>query len=99
MVHVIVHRERHAGIHAIDRAGAGVDQVTHLIVPATFQQVGKADDVGVDVGVGVLQGIAHSRLRRQVDHRVETMLCKQGFQGWPVNQVDSREGEARLGLQ
>jgi len=36
-------------------------------VPASFEDVEKADDVAVDVHVGILEGVAHARLSRKVN--------------------------------
>jgi hypothetical protein len=45
--------------------------VLHLAVAAAFEDVHEADQVAVDVGMRVLQRIAHAGLGGQVDHAVE----------------------------
>ena len=38
-------------------------------VPAAFQDVEEADEIGVDIGVRILQRVAHAGLGRQVHDR------------------------------
>ncbi len=94
MVHVVVHRERHARVGAVYRAGRRKDEVLHPAVAAAFQDVGEADDVGVDVGVRVLQRIAHAGLGGQVDDDVETLVLEEPLHALPVGQVEPGELEA-----
>jgi hypothetical protein len=43
----------------------------HLVVAAAFENIGEADDVAVDVGVRILQRVANTGLRGQVNDLVE----------------------------
>ena len=49
-----------------------------LLMAAALQHMAKGHQVAVDVGSGILQGVAHARLRRQVDHRAKAILRKEG---------------------
>jgi hypothetical protein len=68
-------------------------------VAATFQHVHEADQVAVDIGMRVLQRIAHAGLGCQVDHPVETLLQRTALHGRPVGNVDLHEAEVLVRLQ
>ncbi len=78
LVDIVVHREGHVGVGAIDAAGTGIDQVLDAVVAATFEDVAKTDQVGLYIGVGILEGIAHTRLGGEVDDMVGLFAIKQG---------------------
>ena len=66
MVHVLVNREWHRGVGSVDRARRGVHEVFYLVVPASFQDVQRADDVAFDVAVRVFDGVTDTCLCDQV---------------------------------
>ena len=92
MVDVLVHRERHLRVGAVDRARRRVDQVLHAVVPAAFEDMQEADEVGVDVGVRVVERIAHAGLRRQVDDPLDAGANR--ARSFAVGEVELVEGEA-----
>ena len=55
MVDVLVHRERHLGVEAVDGRRRREDQVLDRVVAAPLEDVEETDDVAVHVGVGVDQ--------------------------------------------
>ena len=67
MVDVLVHREGHGGVGAVDAAAARVREVLHALVAAGLEHVGEADEVALDVGVRVGERVADARLGGQVD--------------------------------
>lgn len=54
-------------------------------MPRGFEDIVEADDVALDVGIGVLYTVAHSGLGGEVDDDIKTMLGKEsvdkGFVG------------------
>ena len=84
MIDVVVNRKRHLGIAAIDRTRRGIDEVLDLRMAATFQNVQKSFDVAVRIGMRVHQGIAHTRLRRQMDHAPDRLLREQLLHPGPI---------------
>lgn len=50
------------------------------VMAAGFEDVVEADDVAIDVYVRVIDGISHTRLRREIHHNVKVVLSKE-----PVN--------------
>ncbi|MDT4872881.1 hypothetical protein FQZ97_1080910 [compost metagenome] len=77
LVDGILDGEGHLGIHAVDRAAGGVDQVANAVLPAAFQHVDETSQVDVGVDMGILQRVAHASLSREVDHALELMLAEQ----------------------
>lgn len=92
--------ERNLLVAAVDRAGAGVDQVLHRMVAACLEDVEEADEVALEVDARVLDGVADARLGGEVHHDVEAVLGEQALDEGGVAQVAAHEGEAavRIGL-
>ena len=76
MVDVLVNRERHGGVGAIDTGTAGIHQVFDTAVAAAFQNMCKANDVAVDVGQWVVNGITYTRLGCEIHYSIWFMSFK-----------------------
>ena len=90
--------ERHLLVAAVDRAGAGVDQVLDRVVAACLKDVEEADEVALEVGTRVLDGVADARLGGEVHHDVEAALGEQALDEGGVAQVAANESEAAVGV-
>lgn len=66
--------------------------------PAPLEHVREADEVAVDVGVGVIERGADARLSRQVDDAVEGRLGEERRRRTTVGEVDLYEPEPILPL-
>jgi hypothetical protein len=84
VVDAVMLGERHLGVAAVHAGARCIGQVLHLAVPAAFQDVHEADEVAVDIGMRVLQRVAHAGLGRQVDDPVEPSFGKQSGHAGPV---------------
>ena len=47
------------------------------VVPAALQHVDEALDIGVDIGVRMVDRITHAGLSREVDHHLKPVLREQ----------------------
>lgn len=67
---------------------------------AGLEHVEEADEVALEVGTRVLDGVADARLGGEVHHDVEAVLSEQSLDEGGVAQVAAHEGEAavRIGL-
>jgi aspartate 1-decarboxylase len=54
MIDIVMYREWHRSVHTVNGAAAGVHKVPDLVVAAAFQNMSKAHNVAVDVGVGIV---------------------------------------------
>lgn len=97
-VHAVLLGERHLLVAAVDRAGAGVDEVLDRVVAAGLEHVEEADEVALEVGTRILDGVAHARLGGEVHHDVEAVLGEQALDEGGVAQVAAHEGEAAVGV-
>lgn len=88
--------ERHLLVAAVDRAGAGVDEVPDRVVAAGLEDVEEADEVALEVGAWVLDGVADARLGGEVHNDVEAVLGEQPLDEGGVAQVAAHEGEAAV---
>lgn len=70
------------------------------VVAAGLEYVEEADEVALEVGARVLDGVADARLGGKVHHDVEAVLGEQALDEGGVAQVAANEGEAavRVGL-
>ena len=68
MVDIVGGSERHAGIATVDRGRRRVEEMPASGMPATFQHVEEAADIGVRVGVRVDQRMAHAGLGGEIHH-------------------------------
>lgn len=69
------------------------------VMPAALQHVDEALDVGIDVGVRVLERIAHAGLRCQINDDGEAMLREKRPHRRAVCQIELHEPEVRMALQ
>lgn len=90
--------ERNLLVAAVDRAGAGVDEVPDRVVAAGLEHVEEADEVALEVGTRILDGVAHARLGGEVHHDVEAVLGEQALDEGGIAQVAAHEGEAAVGV-
>ena len=63
------------------------------MLPAALEHVEEADEVGIDVGVRVLERVAHAGLRREMDHPLRPVSANSSRRP-RVGEVDLREAEA-----
>ena len=70
-------------------------QMLHRMVPAGFQHVEEADDVGVDVGPGMVDAVAHARLGRQIDDNIRGGFPEQFFHHVTIGDVALHKRELR----
>ena len=69
------------------------------VVPAAFQDVGEALDVGVDIGVRILQRIADAGLRREMHHVGKLLGGKQSGNACAIGEIELEEAEVRVTLE
>ena len=48
-------------------------------MPATFQHIDETFEVGVDIGMRMIDRMTHARLRREMDHPGKPVLGEQAF--------------------
>lgn len=66
------------------------------MVAAGLEHVEEADEVALEVGARVLDGVADARLGGEVHHDVEAVLGEQALDEGGVAQVAAHEGEAAV---
>jgi len=96
VVCMVVSAERTGVVKAVYRGTGGVDQMLHLAVPAAFENIQKTDDVGIDVLVGVVEGVAHAGLGGQMYDPVEAAFLEKAFHRRPVFQLHPYKAEFRI---
>lgn len=68
------------------------------MVAAGLKDVEEADEVALEVGARVLDGVADTGLGREVHHDVETVLREQALDKGGVAEVAANEGETAVGV-
>ncbi len=61
---------------------------------AAFENVKKAGEIGVEIGVRILQRIAHARLRGEMHHRTEVAVAKHRLGAFAVGKIELVKGES-----
>ena len=72
---------------SVDRGAGGIDQVFCMIVPAGFQNAEKADDIRLDIGFRMVDGIPDACLGCKVDDQLRMVLCKESRECFRVCDV------------
>ena len=67
------------------------------VVAAAFEHIGKAGEIGVDIGVRIDQRMAHAGLRGEMDHVGKTVLLEQRGDAVAVGEIELDEAK-RLDL-
>ena len=83
-------RKRHGGIRAINTGTASIDKMLDTMVSATFKDVGKADNIAIDIGERIFDGVAHSGLGGQIDHPIGLVGLECSFNGDTISKVNSQ---------
>src|SRR3569623_1828296 len=96
VVDVVMHREGHISVRAVHRARRGVDEVLDAVMTAALQDIQKTDDVAVDVGARVFDGVAHAGLGGEVHHALRLVLGEHGLDGGAVLDIGAHVDEARM---
>ena len=65
---------------------------------AGFQHVDETDQVGIHVGAGILDGVANSGLRRQIDHPLRLVVDEGVGQQRLIFQTGAHLGKAGIDL-
>ena len=76
VINVVMYRKGHRRVCPVDTRAARVHQVFNTVVTAAFQYMGEPDDVAIDVGERILDGIAHASLCGKVDDALWFMAAK-----------------------
>ena len=89
MVHVVMHRERHRRIRAIDAGTRGINEVLHAIMSTSFKDMREAEDVAVYIGQGVVDGVPNTGLCSKIDYSYWLMISKSRINGLLVSQINT----------
>ena len=68
------------------------------MVAAGLEHVEEADEVALQVGARVLDGVADARLGGEVHNDVEAVLCEQALDEGGIAQIAAHEGEAAVDI-
>ena len=93
--HLVVFAIRHLLVHAIDGTRRGIDEMTDAVVPARLKNVQKADEVALQVGIGIGDAIAHTGLCCKVDHLLKLFLLEECIEGGLI--VDGQSHKTAVG--
>ena len=99
IIHAVVGAEGHLLVSAIDTAGTGIDQVLHREVATGLQDIVEAHHVAHDIGIGILDRIAHTCLRGKVDHNLGLIFGEELIDEGLIGDIGLEEaiGDTRRG--
>ena len=64
------------------------------VVPAGLQDIAETDQIGIDVGMGVFERIAHTGLGGEIDDPLRPVGAERPVNGFPIFQRNADFGEA-----
>ena len=67
------------------------------IVPASFQDVGEPDEVGIHIGMGVNERMPHAGLSPEMDDMGEAVFGKQARHALAIGQI--QPGKPKVGVR
>ena len=70
-----------------------------LVMATALEDVQRAGDVAVDVGVRILDGVADARLSAEMNHPIKPFVGEQRLHACSVGQVEACQGEIRESVQ
>ena len=73
--------------------------MTAVIVPAALQDIGKAGQIGINIGMRNLERISHARLRRQMDHDRKPVAREQMWNCDAIRHIQVFEPKAGIASQ
>ena len=79
MIGFVVLRKRQLAVGAVDRRRRCIDQMATSVVSATFQHIDETFEIGVDIGMRMIDRVTHTCLRRQMDHSWKAVFCEQAL--------------------
>lgn len=68
------------------------------MIAAGLEHIEESDEVALEVGARVLDGVADARLGGEVHHDIEAVLGEQALDEGCIAQVAAHEGEAAVGV-
>lgn len=95
----IVFCKRHLGIGAIHRTARCIDQVLWRVTTARFQNVEKPDQIRLRIGIRIVQRVAHSGLRSEVNDLFVVAVFEQRGQSALIDNVQPLERKIDQRLQ
>ena len=96
VIDIVVDGEGGFGVGSVDGTGGSEDEVFDFRVATAFEDVAEANQVAVDVGGGILQGVTHSSLGGEVSDGVEALVGKELGHAIAIGQVALMEAEVWL---
>lgn len=99
MIHVIRRREGRFLLIAVHGRAGRVEKVLHRVMAACFENIEKSHDVRLDVRTGIVDAVAHARLRGKVHHDVRPEILKKLRHRRFIGQVAAGESKRRFFLK
>src|SRR6516164_2211027 len=88
MIDIVVYGKRQARVGSIDRTGGGEDEVVGFTMLASFQNIEESGEIGIEIGVGVLQRVTDTGLRGKMHHRSKFAVAKYGLYALAIGEID-----------
>jgi hypothetical protein len=108
VIHAVIGREGHLLVATVDTRGRSVDEVLNALiltrgrslgssgrglrVAAGLEDIVEANHVGLDIGIGILDAIAHAGLSGQIHNDIEVILGEEGIDGGFISDIGLDEG-------
>ena len=99
MIHIVRRREGRFLLIAVHGGAGRIEEMLHRVMTARFEDIEKSYNVRLDVRTGIVDTVAHARLRGKVHHDVRPEILKKLRYRRFIGEVAADEGEGLLLLK
>ena len=99
VVNLVISRIRHLLVGTIDGRRGCIDEMVHRVVTAGLEDIVEANEVGLDIGIGVGDAVADTGLCGEIHHDLRLVLREYPVNESLVRNISLYEYKIRILLQ
>ena len=99
MVDIVADAEGQLAVGAVDGARRGVDEVLDAVMAAAFEHIQESHDIGIEIRMGVVEGVTDASLRRHMHHPLGPLLGEGRLDDRSIGEVGLDELETAMLLE
>ena len=87
VINIVMNGKRHGLIRPVNRTRRGVHQMFDMVLPTPLEEVHEAENIAVNIGMGVLDRVADTCLCSEIHHTVKLFNSKKILHPLPVGKI------------
>ena len=93
MIHIICRRKRRLLLIAINRRTGSKEQMVHLMMAASFEDIEKANDIRINIGTRMVDAVTHSGLSCQIYNNIRLTRFEYAINSFFIRQITFDKGK------